>query len=84
MIHHRNTTGNQEAFLVKCWDTFNEWYIDNKSNPNYYQWNVYKEMKFISKVLNEGMYDLYYDSDRLNSLSNLYRYIKQKQYGTSN
>ena len=78
MSQYRNLTGNQEDFLGNCWDVLNNWYIENKGNPVYYQWDVYKEMRFISKVLNDRMYDLHYDSDRLNSLGNLYRYLKVK------
>jgi hypothetical protein len=85
MSQIRNLTPAQETFLVKCWDVLNEWYVENKSNPPifgsgpmYYNWDVYKEMQFISKVLNNSSYDLFYESDRLNSLSNLYRYLKVK------
>ena len=78
MSQYRNLSINQEEFLVKCWDVLNEWYMENKSSPMYYQWDVYKEMKFISKVLNHRVYDLFYDSDRLNSLGNLYRYLKKE------
>lgn len=78
MSQYRNLTGNQEDFLGKCWNVLNDWYIENQENPIYYNWDVYKEMRFISKVLNDRMYDLYYDADRLNSLGNLYRYLKVK------
>jgi hypothetical protein len=78
MSQYRNLTRNQEDFLIKCWDILNGWYLENKRNPIYYNWDVYKEMRFINKVLNDGEYDLYYDADRLNSLGNLYRYLKVK------
>lgn len=79
MNQQRALTENQETFLVNTWDVLNKWWLENKSNPHYYQWDVYKEMQFISKVLNNRSYDLFYEADRLNSLGNLYRYIRVKR-----
>ena len=40
-----------------------------------YQWELERELHFINKVLSDMKYDIYYDSDRLNSLGNLYKHI---------
>lgn len=77
MSQYRNLSINQEEFLVKCWKVINTWSVRNQSY-SYKQWELEREMKFISKVLSNRMYDLFYDSDRLNSLGNLYRYLKKE------
>jgi len=77
MSQYRNLNINQEEFLVKCWEVINTWTIKNESY-SYLQWELEREMKFISKILNDRVYDLFYDSDRLNSLGNLYRYLKKE------
>ena len=77
MSQYRNLNINQEEFLVKCWKEINTWSVRNQSY-SYKQWELEREMKFISKVLSNRMYDLFYDSDRLNSLGNLYRYLKKE------
>ena len=77
MSQYRNLSINQEEFLTKCWKVINTWSVRNQSY-SYKQWELEREMKFISKVLNHRVYDLFYDSDRLNSLGNLYRYLKRE------
>jgi len=77
MSQYRNLSINQEEFLTKCWKVINTWSVRNQSY-SYNQWELEREMKFISKVLNDRVYDLFYDADRLNSLGNLYRYLKKE------
>ena len=77
MSQYRNLTEEQESFLVKCWKEINTWSVRNQSY-SYKQWELEREMKFISKVLTDRVYDLFYDADRLNSLGNLYRYLKKE------
>ena len=77
MSQYRNLTIEQESFLTKCWKVINTWTIKNESY-SYHQWELEREMKFIRKVLNDRVYDLFYDADRLNSLGNLYRYLKKE------
>ena len=78
MSQYRNLTIEQESFLTKCWKVINTWSTKNPSTTHYHLWELEKEMKFISKVLNDRVYDLFYDADRLNSLGNLYRYLKKE------
>jgi hypothetical protein len=77
MSQYRNLTNQQESFLVKCLEVINTW---TERNQSYYylQWELELEMKFIRNVLNDRVYDLFYDSDRLNSLGSLYRYLKKE------
>jgi hypothetical protein len=77
MSQYRNLTNQQESFLVKCLEVINTW---TERNQSYYylQWELEREMKFIRNVLNDRVYDLFYDSDRLNSLGSLYRYLKKE------
>lgn len=78
MSQYRNLTNEQESFLVKCWEVISTWSMKNQPTTQYLQWNLEREVKFITKVLNDKVYDLFYDSDRLNSLGNLYRYLKKE------
>ena len=77
MSQYRNLNINQEEFLTKCWKVINTWSVRNQSY-SYLQWELEREVKFITKVLNDRVYDLFYDADRLNSLGNLYRYLKKE------
>ena len=77
MSQYRNLTNEQESFLVKCWEVISTWSTKNQSY-SYNQWELEREMKFIQKVLNDRVYDLFYDADRLNSLGSLYRYLKKE------
>ena len=78
MSQYRNLTNEQESFLVKCWEVISTWSTKNQPTTQYLQWNLEQEVKFITKVLNHRVYDLFYDADRLNSLGNLYRYLKKE------
>jgi hypothetical protein len=78
MSQYRNLTNEQESFLVKCWEVISNWSTKNQPTTQYLQWNLELEVKFITKVLNDRVYDLFYDADRLNSLGNLYRYLKKE------
>ena len=54
--------------------------VIGEGTESIYLWNLDKEVNFISRVLTNGVYNLYYDSDRLNSLKNLVGYIDRKDY----
>lgn len=48
-----------------------------------YQWNLQREKRFIYRVLSDREYDVMEDADKLNSIRNLYIYLK-KEMTTSN
>ena len=75
MSQYRTITDTQEKFLLKCGQAIEKEY--GGGTTHVYQWELESEMRFINKILSNRVYDLFYDSDRLNSLGNLYRYIKK-------
>ena len=52
----------------------------NDGIPSIHLWKLDVEIKFIDRVVRDNSYDLYNDSDRLNSLINLVGYIQRKQF----
>ena len=72
---------DQEEFLLKCVKLIEK---ERKGGTaRIYQWDLKKEIWFIDRVLSDREYSIHDDSDRLNSIRNLYRYI-QKGVTTSN
>lgn len=75
MSQYRTLTQEQEKFLLKCAGIIEK---ESKGGTSHvYQWELASEMRFIHKILSSRSYDIYYDTDRLNSLGNLYGYIKK-------
>jgi hypothetical protein len=72
---------DQESFLMECVLLIEKEY--KGGTMMIYQWDLQKEMWFIDRVLSDREYSIYDDSDRLNSIRNLYSYIK-KGLSTSN
>ena len=72
---------DQESFLLKCVLLIEGEY--KRGTMMIYQWDLQKEMWFIDKVLSDREYSIHDDADKLNSLRNLYTYIK-KGVSTSN
>lgn len=71
----------QEEFLLKCVKLIEkEW---KSGNHMLYQWNLQREKRFIYRVLSDREYDVIEDADKLNSIRNLYIYLK-KEMTTSN
>ena len=79
---------DQEEFLLKCVKLIeSEFSADSLAaiwgTQMIYQWDLQREKRFIYRVLSDREYDILDDSDRLNSIRNLYGYIK-KGVTTSN
>ena len=72
---------DQEEFLLKCVKLIEQEF--ESDTLMLYQWKLQKEKRFIYRVLSDREYDILDDSDRLNSLRNLYGYLK-KGVQTSN
>jgi len=72
-MQYKTLSDTQGKFLLKCYHKIEEAFMGGTTHV--YQWELVKEMKFINKILSDRQYDIYYDSDRLNSLGNLYKYI---------
>jgi len=72
---------DQEEFLLKCVKLIESEF--ESDTLMLYQWKLQKEKRFIYRVLSDREYDVLEDSDRLNSLRNLYGYLK-KGVQTSN
>ena len=72
---------DQEEWLLKCVNLIEGEY--KKGTMMIYQWDLQKEIWFIDKVLSDREYSIHDDADKLNSLRNLYTYIK-KGVSTSN
>ena len=71
----------QEEWLLKCVKLIQKEYESGTAIIN--QWDLQKEIWFIDGVLFDREYSIHEDSDRLNSIRNLYRYLK-KGLSTSN
>lgn len=78
MSEYRELTTEKREYLTKVSLKIRE--VINEGVESIYLWNLDKEVNFISRVLTNGVYNLYYDSDRLNSLKNLVGYIDRKDY----
>jgi hypothetical protein len=72
---------DQEDFLLKCVKLIEKEF--ESGTHMLYQWDLQKEKRFIYRVLSDREYDLLEDADKLNSLRNLYGYLK-KGVSTSN
>ena len=72
---------DQEEWLLKCVNLIEGEY--KKGTMMIYQWDLQQEIWFIDKVLSDREYSIHDDADKLNSLRNLYRYLK-KGVRTSN
>ena len=71
----------QEEWLLKCVKLIEKEY--KRGTMMIYQWDLQQEIKFIDRVLSDREYSIHDDADKLNSLRNLYTYIK-KGVSTSN
>lgn len=71
----------QEEFLLKCVKLIEKEFESDIHMR--YQWNLHSEKRFIYRVLSDREYDVMEDADRLNSIRNLYGYLK-KGVSTSN
>ena len=72
---------DQEDFLLKCVKLIEKEF--ESGTQMLYQWDLQREKRFIYRVLSDREYDLLEDADKLNSLRNLYGYLK-KGVSTSN
>jgi len=72
-MQYKDINDKQKKFLLKCHSKIGETIMGGATHV--YQWELERELKFINKILSDRQYDIYYDSDRLNSLGNLYKYI---------
>ena len=72
---------DQESFLLKCVLRIEKEY--KSGTTMIYQWDLQKEISFIDRVLSDREYSIHDDADRLNSIRNLYSYLK-KEMTTSN
>ena len=72
-MQYKTLNDKQKKFLLKCHSKIEETILQGATHV--YQWELERELKFINKILSDRQYDIYYDSDRLNSLGNLYKYI---------
>ena len=80
-MRNRVLSFDQEDFLLKCVILIEGEY--KRGTMMIYQWDLQQEIKFIDRILSDREYDLLEDADRLNSIRNLYTYIK-KGVATSN
>ena len=80
-MRNRVLSFDQESFLLKCVLLIEGEY--KRGTMMVYQWDLQREIKFIDRILSDREYDLLEDADRLNSIRNLYGYIK-KGMTTSN
>ena len=76
---------DQESFLLKCVLLIEGVYKKEYKGGStmIYQWDLQKEIWFIDRVLSDREYSIHDDADRLNSIRNLYIYLKKK-VSTSN
>jgi hypothetical protein len=80
-MRNRVLSFDQEDFLLKCVKLIEKEF--ESGTHMLYQWDLQKEKRFIYRVLSDREYDLLEDADKLNSLRNLYGYLK-KGVSTSN
>ena len=72
----RKFTNEQIDWLGECYGIIRRYYV--KGNNELYQWNLQRELKYISELLKMKSYDIHYDADRLNSYKALVGYIKNR------
>jgi len=72
---------DQEEFLLKCVKLIEREFESGTLMT--YQWDLQQEKRFIYRVLSDREYGILDDADRLNSIRNLYGYVK-KGVQTSN
>lgn len=72
---------DQESFLLKCVLRIEKEY--KGGTTMIYQWDLQQEIRFIDRVLSDREYSIHDDADKLNSIRNLYGYLK-KGMTTSN
>ena len=63
-------------WINKFFDTIYGYYCDG--NNRVYQWELQKELKFLNYIKDCGEYT-FEDADRLNSITNIYQYIKNER-----
>jgi hypothetical protein len=80
-MRNRVLSFDQEDFLLKCVKLIESEF--ESGTHRIYQWDLQREKRFIYRVLSDREYDLFEDADKLNSLRNLYGYLK-KGVSTSN
>ena len=80
-MRNRILSFDQEEFLLKCVKLIEQEF--ESDTLMFYQWDLQREKRFIYRVLSDREYDILEDADRLNSIRNLYGYIK-KGVTTSN
>jgi uncharacterized protein YeeX (DUF496 family) len=80
-MRNRILSFDQEEFLLKCVKLIETEF--ESGTHMIYQWDLQREKRFVYRVLSDREYDILEDSDRLNSIRNLYGYIK-KGVTTSN
>ena len=66
-------TEKKLKWMNRFYDTIYDYYC--LGNNNFYHWNLQHELKYLMYIKNSGEYTLD-DADKLNSLTNLYKYIK--------
>ena len=81
MIGTRILSFDQEEFLLKCVKLIEQEFA--AGTQMIYQWDLQREKRFIYRVLSDRSYSIHEDTDRLNSIRNLYGYVK-KGVQTSN
>jgi len=72
---------DQEEFLLKCVKLIEQEFAAGTQMTH--QWDLQQEKRFIYRVLSDREYGILDDADRLNSIRNLYGYVK-KGVSTSN
>ena len=80
-MRNRILSIDQEDFLLKCVKLIEKEF--ESGTQMIYQWDLQREKRFVYRVLSDREYDLLEDADRLNSIRNLYGYLK-KGVSTSN
>jgi hypothetical protein len=74
-MKNRILSFDQDAFLWKCVLLIEGEY--KRGTMMVYQWDLQKEIKFIYRILSDREYNIMNDTDRLNSIRNLYGYLKK-------
>ena len=78
MSEYSYLSPKQERYLLLSVDKLED--TITKGIDKIYQWDLQREVKFVNKVLSDRAYDMFYDSDRLNSIQNLINHIDNKSY----
>ena len=80
-MRNRVLSFDQEDFLLKCVKLIEQEF--ESGTHMLYQWDLQREKRFVYRVLSDREYDILEDADKLNSIRNLYGYLK-KGVSTSN